>query len=648
MAIVTISDMHKSFGSEIVFDSLNLQMHAGEKVGMVGANGTGKSTIFKLIIGDITLDMGKVIKQKSLQIGYLPQEPIFDPELTVIEQMHVGLEDVLKLQKKIETAAHDLETLKDDQLKNKMVEYDRLCHKFEMAGGYRYEAKIKSTLAGLGFDQQLFHAKTKVLSGGQLSRLGLAKVLMLETDILLLDEPTNHLDLQATEWLEKYLINYNGAVVIISHDRFLLDRVSQKIIEIANGQANIFKGNYSDYIKARERFLLEKQREHQARVEMVEKTRDFIARNKDQEGMRKTARGRKTRLNKMLKENPDFLDSPVESKKVYFKFDKAVNRSQLVLRCEDLSKSFDDLTLFKDLTFDVLRGERFGITGPNGTGKSTFIKLALKQIEPTSGVVRLGENLKVGYLDQNGIELNADNSVIEEARQVRPDLQEGALRKRLAAFLLTGDDVFKKCGNLSGGQQSRLILCKLVLKSPDVLILDEPTNHLDIQSREMLEDALNQYEGTVIAVSHDRYFLDRILDKLLVIGVDSLGKRSMAQTQHVQGQPVYSRYAYHLYKRIEKSQLESGKSKTAKKSSSKASDKKNKTPKELKRFNKYKTEKLEQMIIELEERVAETKEQFGSENVYKNPQLLTELQTEYDSMNDELALMYQAYERREK
>jgi ATP-binding cassette subfamily F protein 3 len=304
MAIVTLSDIHVAFGPEVVLDKLNLQLHPGEKVGMVGVNGSGKSTILKLIVGQIQPDMGRLVRQKTLRIGCLAQETAFSGDRTIMEEMHTGVEHLLKLQREIQAVSGEMEELTGSELKTTMKKYDRLCHDFEIAGGYEYEIRILKTLAGVGFEPEMHYVKTSALSGGQLSRLGLAQVLMLDTDLLLLDEPTNHLDLQATEWLEKFLTGYNGAAVIISHDRCLLDKVACKIIEVENRQARVWNGNYSNYVQTKQTERLQQQREHVRRVEMVERTLDFIARNKDQEGMRGTARGRKTRLKRLRRVYP--------------------------------------------------------------------------------------------------------------------------------------------------------------------------------------------------------------------------------------------------------------------------------------------------------------------------------------------------------
>ena len=648
LAVVVLQEIHKAFGPEVVLDQLNLQLHAGEKVGMVGANGSGKTTILKLITGQIPPDIGRVIRQKGLRIGYLPQEATFSGERTVLEEMHAGVEHLLKLQQAIHDVSHEMESLTGAELQAKMKQYDRLGHEFEIAGGYEYETRIQMTLAALGFEAELHHARTSALSGGQLSRLGLAQVLMLETDLLLLDEPTNHLDLQATEWLERFLTNYRGAAVIISHDRYLLDRIACKIIEVENRQARVWSGNYSNYIQTRETVRLQQQREYTRRVEMIERTRDFIARNKDQEGMRGTAKGRKTRLKRLLKENPDFLDRPIEQKTIRFSFKETDGGSDLVLRCEGMGKSFGDLTLFENLTFDVLNGERLGITGPNGTGKTTLVNLALGRMEPSAGSIRMGQNLRIGYLDQHGDVLDSSRSVLEEAWSVNPELVPEQVRSRLGTFLFSGDDVFKLCGDLSGGQRSRLMLCKLVLSEPDVLIMDEPTNHLDIASREMLESALDDYTGTILAVSHDRYFLDRVVDKLLVIGTDELGQRRLGRTEFIEGTPAYSLYASIIARRIEDGQQRRQEAAGLQKrqAAETKEEPRNRAPEELKRFNKYSVEQLEDMILRLEHELEDMKQRFGDAELYRNPERFAELQEDYDAKQMELDLLYRAYDRR--
>ncbi|MBP8604505.1 MAG: ABC-F family ATP-binding cassette domain-containing protein [Phycisphaerae bacterium] len=647
MSILVFQDVYKSFGPEVVFDRLSVHFYAGQKVGLIGPNGSGKTTLLRMILGTELPDAGKVICAKDLRIGYLPQEPVFDGQKTVMEEMYEEMSHILTLNYRIETFARQMESLSGDELKKAMAQYDKLCHQFETEGGYSCQARIKSILNGLDIGPELYNAKTSVLSGGQLSRLGLARVLVKDTNLLLLDEPTNHLDLQATAWLESFLKAYSGSVILISHDRYLLDKVAEKIVELENRRVRVWKGNYSQYVQTKETVILAERREHEKRLEMVTRTLDFIARNKDQEGMRKTARGRKIRLQRLLKENPDYLQTRKTVQSIQFSFAQTNIKSDLVLRAENISKSFGPLTLFENLSFDVVGGQALGITGPNGTGKTTLLKLALGQLAPDAGTIRLGANLKIGYLDQQANTLNPDHTVLEEMHSVRPDLTPQALRSRLGAFLFSGEDVFKKVGDLSGGQQNRLMLCRLVLAQPDVLILDEPTNHLDIPSRQMLEEALADYNGAIIAVSHDRYFLDRIADSLLVIGTDAAGRRQVGQTRLILSAApdtdgVYSTYA----QLIEQNRQAAQHQKIAQKQKTAPPSGQPKTPTHLRPFNKYTIEQIEEMIEQQERTIEQMQNAFGDEKIYLNHQLLKKLQADFDAEKQKLALLYEVWEYR--
>ncbi|MCF7956617.1 MAG: ABC-F family ATP-binding cassette domain-containing protein [Phycisphaerae bacterium] len=646
MPIISLNDVYKCFGSEIVFDGVSARFFPGEKVGLVGCNGCGKTTIFRLILGEIDPDVGEVRVRKGLRMGYLPQEAVFDGTKTVVEEMHAGLEDLFGIQERMEEISKRLGVLSGNALEDAMKEYDRLSHAFEINGGFTYESKTKSILAGLGFEEKHYGLTTSALSGGQLSRLGLGQVLLGDADVLLLDEPTNHLDLQAVEWLEGFLKNYDGAVIAISHDRYLLDSVTDKIAEVEDGKVTVWKGNYSEYVKNKEIARLEAERNYRKQKEYVERTEDFIKRNINFKGMQGAARGRRKHLERKLKEEgrPEPLG---QKKQISFSFAESDSRSDIVLRCDKLEKSFGDLTLFKGLTFDLLCGDRLGITGPNGTGKSTFLKMALGQMGDFSGEIRLGSSLKVGYLDQHAEELDVHKSVLDEAKSVRPDLSEESLRGRLGASLFSGDDVFKLVGNLSGGQQNRLVLCKLVLAEPDVLVLDEPTNHLDIAGKEVLENALKGFNGGIIVVSHDRFFLDRVVNKLLVVGVNSLGKKVFGECEMVETEEkAYSRYHEMIVERnaaTAAADVKKSGGKKAKRSKSAAGGKKE-VSKEIRQYNKYSIDEVEAMIMELEDEIAAMESGFADKNVYKDHEKMARLHEKVDAEKKRLELLYEVYE----
>jgi ATP-binding cassette, subfamily F, member 3 len=644
VSLVTFNEVHLAFGPQVVLDGLELVIHPGEHVGLVGPNGCGKTTLLKLITGELRPEMGSITRNKNLKIGYLPQEPEFDGARTVMEEMHAGFEEILAMQHRLSRLSERMAHLHDDELTSAMKEYDRLHAEFEVAGGYDYEVRIRTILAGVGLPEELFEAATATLSGGQKSRLGLARVLAADAELLLLDEPTNHLDLQATEWLEKFLQNFDGAAVIISHDRYLLDNVVCKIIEMERRKARVWKGNYSNYAQTKETVTLEQERQYQARKLMVEKTLDFIARNKDQEGMRGTARGRKTRLTKLLKNNPDFLDRPDAQKRISFSFGKVKARGDIAIACESVKMGFGDLTLFDDLSFELEPGERLGITGPNGTGKSTLIKLIMGKMAPLAGRIKVAPSATVGYLDQAGTELDPERTALEEVAAIRPDMLHGELRGKLGAFLFSGDDVFKKVADLSGGERNRLVLCKLVLSRPGMLLLDEPTNHLDIGSKETLEAALSDYTGTLVVVSHDRFFLDRVVDRLLVIGVDEYGKKAMTSWQLVEG--GYTEYSRLIAQMAAKRELEAA---AAAKSSPGAkrgrpSSPKRSTPQELRKFNKFTLDELEVAITGAEQELQQMLNRFGDEDVYKDGRKVADLQAAVDAKKAEVDLLYRAYE----
>ena len=644
MPILTLNDIHLNFGAEVIFEKLNMQIYPTDKVGLVGPNGCGKTTMLKIILGQLDSDLGQINKRNSLKIGYLPQEPIFRDDKTILEQLHNSAEELLAMQKQIHQAAEKISQLKGPQQKEVMKQYDRLNHEFELAGGYEFETRVKAITAGLGINEEHYGLKPSQLSGGQLSRLGLAKVLLSNANLLLLDEPTNHLDWNATIWLEKFLRTFPHAVLIVSHDRFLLDRVVKKIIDIDHRRSKTYTGNYSNYRKQKELQKLELTRQQKQRSEFVEKTRDFIERNRNLKGMQKVARGRAKHLEKLLKENPDYLAKQKYHRNLTFDFAEIEDKGQrtdIIINCRKITKKFDGLTLFEDLRLELYTGQKLAIIGPNGSGKTTLLKIILDKEPPTTGDVKIKKNMTIGYLDQSGLELNDENDVIDEARSVASDMSIEKARSALGRFLFSKNDVFKKVADLSGGERNRLALCKLVLTKPEILLLDEPTNHLDIPSIEALENALANYIGTVIVVSHDRFFIDRVADKLLVIGADRTGKKAIGQHEIINGS--FSRYREILENRDSQKQSKSASIKTKPKRPKKDSVK-GPAPIELKKFNTWPAKKIESAIEETEMKIESKKEKFTLEEVYTDHKKLLKLQAEVDKLSKYLDVLYRAYE----
>ena len=512
-----LSEVYKSYAKHDILRGLSLQINPNEKVGLVGRNGAGKSTLFRLVNGEETPDEGDVVKARDLKMGFLAQHVEFEAGLTVHEAALSAFE---KLQN-IEREMRHLETLMaDDQhdLDKTLERYSDLQHEFEDAGGFEYAARAESVLQGLGFQEQMWQQTVEHLSGGQKNRLGMARLLLSQPDVLMLDEPTNHLDVNAVEWLETFLTGYDSAYVVISHDRYFLDRTCQKIFEIEHGKAVSYTGNYSQFLIEREERREIQRRAFENQQQQIAKTEQFIRKNLAGQKT-KQAKSRRTLLERM-----DRIDA-VQSDRAQGNFTlKNVERTgNNVLVIEDLSVGFEDKMLAADINFTLNRGECLGIIGANGTGKTTFLKTVLGKIRPLAGEARWGSKVEIGYYAQQLDDLDDRNEIIMELRRVAPvGATTGELRGFLAQFLFFGDDVYKKVLDLSGGEKGRLALAKLIYRQCNVLVLDEPTNHLDIPSREALEAALEAFPGTILTISHDRYFLDRVASQILMF--DGQGK----------------------------------------------------------------------------------------------------------------------------
>jgi len=507
-----LSDVHKSYGVQDVLRGASLQINAGEHVGLVGRNGAGKSTVFRLVAGDETADRGDVVRSKSVRLGLLAQHIKFESASTVHESALSAFGHLQQIEHEMHELEHRMAEATDD-LEKILERYSDLQHEFEREGGFEYAAKAEAILQGLGFDRDTWSMETEKLSGGQQNRLGLARLLLAAPDVLLLDEPTNHLDVTAVEWLEEFLKDYPSAYVIISHDRYFLDRTCRRIIELEYGRATSYTGNYSDFLVERDERREAQQRAYDNQQQLIAKTQEFIRRNL---AGQKTKQAKSRR--KML-ERLDRIDAvSVDQSAGDFRLQAIERTGNHVLTVTEASIGYGDNVLASDISFILRRGECLGIIGPNGSGKTTFLRTILKKIDPLAGEVRWGTKVQIGYYAQQLDDLDDRNEIIMELRLVAPaNATAGELRSFLAKFLFTGDDVYKHVRDLSGGEKGRLALAKLIYSRVNVLVLDEPTNHLDIPSREALEEALSAYEGTIITISHDRYFLDKVATQILAL-----------------------------------------------------------------------------------------------------------------------------------
>jgi len=507
-----LSDVYKSYGVQDVLRGASLQVNAGEHVGLVGRNGAGKSTIFRLVRAEETADRGDVIRARGVKLGLLDQHVHFKPGSTVHESALAAFGRLQQIEHELHELEHRMAEDGDD-LEKVLERYSDLQHEFEHEGGFEYTARAESILQGLGFDREMWSLETEKLSGGQQNRLGLACLLLAAPDLLLLDEPTNHLDVNAVEWLEEFLQGYESAYVIISHDRYFLDRCCRRIVELENGRASNYTGNYSDYLVEREERREAQQRAYDNQQQLIAKTEEFIRRNLAGQKT-KQAKSRRKMLEKL--ERLDAVRRDQSSGD--FRLQAVERTGNHVLTVNQLAIGYPDKLLANDISFILRRGECLGIIGPNGSGKTTFLKTILNKLEPLDGEVRWGTKVQVGYYAQQLDDLDDRNEIIMELRRVAPSTATaGELRSFLAKFLFTGDDVYKHVRDLSGGEKGRLALAKLIYSRVNVLVLDEPTNHLDIPSREALEEALSAYEGTIVTISHDRYFLDRVATQILAL-----------------------------------------------------------------------------------------------------------------------------------
>ena len=509
MSLIRLEHVTKLYDPDLILDDISVSIEHGDRLGLIGRNGTGKTTLLKIVNGLLANFKGKVVAAKGLRIGYLSQEPELARDCTLRQEMLKVFEKRRALEDKMLLLAEEMET---EEAPNLLAAYARIQEQHEQLGGYDYEHEINRILSGLGFSELDFNLPIRVLSGGQKSRATLAKLLLEKPDLLLFDEPTNHLDINGIEWLENYLnIEYNGAVLVVSHDRYFLDKVVRKVWELEEHKINIYRGNYSKYVETKRVEQLVAARAFKKQQAFVEHEEDFIRRNIAGQRTRE-AQGRQKKLDRLERVEKPKSDAPT----LNLSFTPETRGGNDILRCQNVGKAFGDKVIFRDMNFEVYRRDIIGIIGANGTGKTTFFRMILGDEAPTEGEMWVGPTLKFGYYAQELEGLNPDNEIIDEIWALRPKHTHGEIRSFLSKFLFFGDDVFKRIGNLSGGEQSRVLLAKLLLANANVLLLDEPTNHLDIPAREALEAALAEYPATLFIISHDRYLLNNLATKLLI------------------------------------------------------------------------------------------------------------------------------------
>ena len=519
MIVLNCNNIDFSYGTEIIIQNISFSLQENDKVGLVGVNGAGKSTLFKILTGELNQEKGEVFISKDLVLGYLKQNAALNSENTLWNELLEVFKDLVAMENSINKIEKEISTTTDqEKLSSLMKEYSRLTERFSYLGGYEYNSRVRGVLRGLGFDDSQFENKVNILSGGQKTRLALAKVLLEEPDILLLDEPTNHLDIAAVEWLEEYLKSYKKCLLIISHDRYFLDSVTNTTIEIENRTSTVYNCNYSTYVKQKATNREIQEKHYQLQQKEIARQEAFIEQQRrwNREKNIVAAESRQKALDRMEK-----IEKPKAApQKIKIKFNQTILSGNEVLEVDAVSKAYENKELFKNVSFKIRKAERVFLLGPNGCGKSTLLKILAGRLDATAGKFNYGAKVNLGYYDQEMSDLSNENTILDEVWSVNQKLIQTEVRSALASFLFTAEDVFKKISVLSGGEKSRVAMLKLIFSDANFIILDEPTNHLDINSREILEAALNDYEGTMLIVSHDRYFIDKLATRIIDIGTN--------------------------------------------------------------------------------------------------------------------------------
>ena len=634
MIVLSCNNLNKSFGIDSILENVNFTVNEYDKIGIIGVNGTGKTTLFKIISGIYGYDSGDIYTSKDCEIGYLEQNTNFHSENTILEEVLEVFKDVIEMEKYLRDLEHKISeessNTNSTTLEKLMNEYSNKLEAFSDMNGYGYKSEAKGVLKGLGFSDEDMDKPISILSGGEKTRVLLGKLLLKKPTLLLLDEPTNHLDSEAIEWLEVFLKQYKGTVILISHDRYFLDQVVNRIFEIHNKKLKTYNGNYSDFIKASaiEKELELKRFEDQQKD--IKKQEESIERLKafGREKHLKRARSKEKALAKV-----DVLDKPeAYRKKAKIEFNPSVTSGNDVLQLRDISMGYGERILFKDLNLDIYRGEKVALIGANGIGKSTLFKIIMNEITPLSGDIKFGTNVNVSYFHQEQKTLNLDNTIIDEIWEDNKQLTQTSLRTMLGAFLFEGEEVFKKISTLSGGERARVAILKLILSNANLLLLDEPTNHLDIDSKEVLEEALSSYTGTIFTISHDRYFLNTVVDKVLVLDENGI-------TEYL------GNYDYYIEKKKqvqEMNTVEVIEEKT--KTQLKEEKRKEREQREAEKKNRVKRQNIEKEIEETEAKIEEMDVLLCQEEVYSNPEKSKDVSLQKASLEEKLSALYEEWE----
>lgn len=629
MIILNCNNICHSYGMNTVLKDISFSIHEGDKVGIVGVNGAGKSTLLNIINGEIQCDSGTINISKNKKIGFLHQNTGLDSENTIFDEMLSVFDELVKKEIRLKELEKEISNASEDKLAALMKEYSRLSDEYSINGGYEYRSRVRGVLKGLGFNEEEFDTKIHILSGGQKTRLALAKLLLYEPDIMLLDEPTNHLDIEAIMWLEGFLKTMKKTVLIVSHDRYFLDSVTTKTLELENNSSKLYNGNYTQYIKQKEIDREIQQRHYENQQREIEKMEAFIAQQKQWNRERNiiAAESRQKAIDRMEKiEKPKDLPG-----KIKIKFRKSMTSGNDVMFVENLSKSYPGKTLFTDINFKIRKKERVFLLGPNGCGKSTLVKILISKLQADSGVVEFGHKVQIGYYDQELSDLDESNTILEELIDSNSDLTLTQIRTLLSSFLFKGEDVLKPISALSGGEKSRVALAKLILSTSNFLILDEPTNHLDINSREVLEEALANYEGTILSISHDRYFINKLATRILELDNCSL-------------LDIEGNYDFFMdYKNKIK--------KSASDASNQPQISQSKLDYKAEKEERARIRKLEKRYSEIETKIANTEnrlkvidEEMFDEEIASDHSKLTDLLNEQTSLNSLLEELYNEWE----